>query len=128
MRSFVRQDLDVIPLGEIRDAEFALESVRPSRAGHLVLSTLHCNETTGSIQRLIDLGLHPNSIASDLQAVIAQTAISLGISNTSDRLPLGNGGVEVTRKLVLDKFGLSAYHLLVFVGLKFIAVGVLLPH
>lgn len=73
MRSFVRQDPDVILLGEIRDSDSALEAVRASQTGHLVLSTLHCNDTTGSIQRLIDLGLHPNSIASELQAVIAQT-------------------------------------------------------
>ena len=73
MRSFVRQDPDVILLGEIRDTDSALEAIRASQTGHLVLSTLHCNDTTGSIQRLIDLGLHPNSIASELQAVIAQT-------------------------------------------------------
>ena len=72
MRSFVRQDPDVIFVGEIRDAETALEAIRASQTGHLVLSTLHANDTLDAIQRLFDLGMHPNSIASELQAVIAQ--------------------------------------------------------
>ncbi|MDF1821128.1 MAG: ATPase, T2SS/T4P/T4SS family [Alcanivoracaceae bacterium] len=72
MRSFVRQDPDVILVGEIRDAETALEAARASQTGHLVLSTLHCNDAVDAIQRLYDLGLHPNSIASELRAVMAQ--------------------------------------------------------
>ncbi len=72
MRSFVRQDPDVILVGEIRDAETALEGIRASQTGHLVLSTLHCNDTTDAVQRLVDLGMHPNSIASELLSVISQ--------------------------------------------------------
>src|SRR5690606_19785774 len=72
MRAFVRQDPDVILVGEIRDGETALEAARASQTGHLVLSTLHCNDAVDAVQRLYDLGLHPNSIASELQAVIAQ--------------------------------------------------------
>jgi type IV pilus assembly protein PilB len=72
MRSFVRQDPDVILVGEIRDPETALEAVRASQTGHLVLSTLHCNDAVDAVQRLYDLGLHRNSIASELLAVIAQ--------------------------------------------------------
>ena len=72
MRAFVRQDPDVILVGEIRDGETALEAIRASQTGHLVLSTLHCNDTVDAIQRLIDLGMHPNSIASELRAVFAQ--------------------------------------------------------
>ena len=72
MRSFVRQDPDVIFVGEIRDEETALEAVRASQTGHLVLSTLHCNDSVDSLQRIYDLGIHPNSIASELLAVIAQ--------------------------------------------------------
>lgn len=72
MRSFVRQDPDVILVGEIRDSETALEAVRASQTGHLVLSTLHCNDAVDAVQRLYDLGLHRNSIASELLAVIAQ--------------------------------------------------------
>ncbi|MEW6775461.1 MAG: ATPase, T2SS/T4P/T4SS family [Bdellovibrionota bacterium] len=72
MRVFVRQDPDVILVGEIRDEETALEAIRASQTGHLVFSTLHCNDAVDAVQRLIDLGMHPNSIASELQAVIAQ--------------------------------------------------------
>ena len=72
MRSFVREDPDVILVGEIRDAETALEAIRASQTGHLVFSTLHCNDTVDAVQRLFDLGMHPNSIASELLAVIAQ--------------------------------------------------------
>lgn len=72
MRSFVRQDPDVILLGEIRDKETAIEAVRASQTGHLVLSTLHCSESTGAIQRLLDLEVGPNSMATELVAIIAQ--------------------------------------------------------
>ena len=72
VRSFVRQDPDVILVGEIRDHETAQEAIRASQTGHLVLSTLHCNDAVDALQRLYDLGIHPNSIASELLAVIAQ--------------------------------------------------------
>lgn len=72
MRSFVRQDPDVILVGEIRDGETALEAMRASQTGHLVFSTLHCNDAVDAVQRLLDLGMHPNSVASELLAVLAQ--------------------------------------------------------
>lgn len=72
MRAFVREDPDVILVGEIRDGETALEAIRASQTGHLVLSTLHCNDATDAVQRLLDLGMQPNSIASELVAVVAQ--------------------------------------------------------
>ncbi len=72
MRAFVREDPDVILVGEIRDGETALEAIRASQTGHLVLSTLHCNDSIDAVQRLIDLGMHPNSVASELVAVFAQ--------------------------------------------------------
>lgn len=72
MRSFVRQDPDVILVGEIRDHETALEAIRASQTGHVVLSTLHCNDAIDAVQRLFDLNVHPNSLASELLAVIAQ--------------------------------------------------------
>jgi len=72
MRAFVREDPDVILVGEIRDGETALEAIRASQTGHLVLSTLHCNDTIDAVQRLTDLGQNANSIASELLAVISQ--------------------------------------------------------
>lgn len=72
MRAFVREDPDVILVGEIRDHETALEAIRASQTGHLVLSTLHCNDSVDAAQRLLDLGVHENSVASELLAVFAQ--------------------------------------------------------
>ena len=72
MRSFVRQDPDVILVGEIRDQETAIEAIRASQTGHVVLSTLHCNDAVDALQRIYDLNVHPNSIASELTGVIAQ--------------------------------------------------------
>jgi len=70
MRAFVREDPDVILVGEIRDAETALEALRASQTGHLVLSTLHCNDTVDAVQRLLDLDMHRNSIGSELLAEV----------------------------------------------------------
>ena len=72
MRSFVRLDPDVILVGEIRDTETALEAIRASQTGHVVLSTLHSNDAVDALQRLYDLEVQPNSVASELKAVIAQ--------------------------------------------------------
>jgi type IV pilus assembly protein PilB len=72
MRSFVRQDPDVILVGEIRDHETSLEAIRASQTGHVVLSTLHSNDAVDAMQRLYDLGVNPNSLASELLAIIAQ--------------------------------------------------------
>lgn len=72
MRAFVREDPDVILVGEIRDHETALEALRASQTGHLVLSTLHCNDAVDAVQRLLDLGMHPNSVGSELLAIISQ--------------------------------------------------------
>jgi type IV pilus assembly protein PilB len=72
MRTLVRQDPDVIFLGEIRDPASALEAIRASQTGHLVLTTLHCNDAVDAMQRLRDLGIHPNAIAAELLAIVAQ--------------------------------------------------------
>jgi type IV pilus assembly protein PilB len=72
MRSFVRLDPDVILVGEIRDTETAIEAIRASQTGHVVLSTLHSNDAVDALQRIYDLNVHANSVASELMAVIAQ--------------------------------------------------------
>jgi type IV pilus assembly protein PilB len=72
MRSFVRLDPDVILVGEIRDTETAVEAIRASQTGHVVLSTLHSNDAVDALQRIYDLNVHANSVASELMAVIAQ--------------------------------------------------------
>jgi type IV pilus assembly protein PilB len=75
LRSFLRQDPNVIFVGEIRDRETADIAFRASLTGHLVLSTLHTNSSVASITRLLDLGLEPYLIASSLTVVVAQRLI-----------------------------------------------------
>ena len=72
LRSIVRQDPDVILVGEIRDLETAKIALQASLTGHLVLSTLHTNDSAGTIPRLVDLGVEPSSIASGLKMAVAQ--------------------------------------------------------
>ena len=72
LRSIVRQDPDVILVGEIRDLETAKIALQAALTGHLVLSTLHTNDAAGTIPRLVDLGADPSSIASGLKMAVAQ--------------------------------------------------------
>lgn len=72
LRSLVRQDPDIIMVGEIRDTETAQLAVNAALTGHLVLSTLHTNSAAGAVPRLIDMGVEPFLIASSVQIVVAQ--------------------------------------------------------
>ena len=75
LRSMVRQDPDVILVGEIRDLETAEIAIQASLTGHLVFSTLHTNDAAGAITRIIDLGIEPFLVSSSLQAILAQRLI-----------------------------------------------------
>lgn len=75
LRSFLRQDPDIILVGEIRDLETAQISVQASLTGHLVFSTLHTNDAPSSILRLIDLGLEPFLVTATLEAIVAQRLV-----------------------------------------------------
>lgn len=75
LRTFLRQDPDIIMLGEIRDKETAEMAIRASLTGHLVLSTIHTNSAIGTISRLIDMGIPPFLIAETLNISIAQRLI-----------------------------------------------------
>ena len=77
LRSILRQDPDVILVGEIRDQETAEVALQASLTGHLVLSTLHANDAAGTIPRLIDLGAKPQSIAPGLNLIMAQRLVRL---------------------------------------------------
>lgn len=72
LRHILRQDPDVIMVGEIRDQETARIAVQASLTGHLVLSTLHTNDAASAVARLLDLGVEPFLVASSLSAVLAQ--------------------------------------------------------
>ncbi|MBK8915903.1 MAG: Flp pilus assembly complex ATPase component TadA [Phycisphaerales bacterium] len=75
LRSFLRQDPDVILVGEVRDLETAQIAVQASLTGHLVFTTLHTNDAPSSIARLLDLGLEPFLVTATLEAVVAQRLI-----------------------------------------------------
>jgi general secretion pathway protein E len=75
LRSILRQDPDVIMVGEIRDAETAEIAMQASLTGHLVLSTLHTNDAASAVTRLIDMGIEPFMVASTLSAVVAQRLV-----------------------------------------------------
>lgn len=75
LRSILRQDPDIIMIGEIRDTETSQIAVRAAITGHLVLSTLHTNDTASSIIRLLDMGIEPYLVSSALVGVIAQRLV-----------------------------------------------------
>ncbi len=75
LRSIVRQDPDVILVGEIRDTETAEISIHAALTGHLVFSTLHTNDAAGAITRLIDMGVEPFLVSSSVNAILAQRLV-----------------------------------------------------
>ncbi|MEM7623090.1 MAG: GspE/PulE family protein, partial [Planctomycetota bacterium] len=75
LRSFLRQDPDVILVGEVRDLETAQIAVQASLTGHLVLSTLHTNDAPSSIIRLVDLGIEPFLLTATIEGVVAQRLV-----------------------------------------------------
>ncbi|MBC7236684.1 MAG: Flp pilus assembly complex ATPase component TadA, partial [Chloroflexi bacterium] len=75
LRAAMRLDPDIILVGEIRDQETATTAVQASLTGHLVLSSIHANDTVGAILRLIDLGVEPFLVTSSLLAVVSQRLV-----------------------------------------------------
>jgi type IV pilus assembly protein PilB len=75
LRSILRQDPDIIMVGEIRDKETVEVSVRASLTGHLVLSTIHTNDALSSVTRMLDMGVEPFLVASSLSGVVAQRLV-----------------------------------------------------
>lgn len=77
LRSFLRQDPDIIMVGEMRDLETAQISIQASLTGHLVFTTLHTNDSPGAVTRMIDMGVEPFLITSTLQAILAQRLVRM---------------------------------------------------
>ena len=75
LRSVLRQDPDIIMVGEIRDAETAMMAVQAALTGHLVFSTLHTNDAASAVTRMMDLGIEPYLLASSLVSVLAQRLV-----------------------------------------------------
>jgi len=101
LRSVLRQDPDIIMVGEIRDAETAEIAMQASLTGHLVLSTLHTNDSATAITRLIDMGIEPFMVASSLAAVLAQRLVRMICPNCREEYPAEReyAGVALPPKL-----------------------------
>jgi general secretion pathway protein E len=95
LRSILRQDPDVIMVGEIRDSETAEIAIHAALTGHLVFSTLHTNDSFGALTRLIDMGIEPFLVSSSILAVLAQRLVRLICSNC--REPYTPTAAELTR-------------------------------
>ncbi|HTL71758.1 MAG TPA: ATPase, T2SS/T4P/T4SS family [bacterium] len=81
LKSFLRQDPDIIMVGEMRDLQTAQISIQASLTGHLVLSTLHTNDSPGAVTRLVDMGVEPFLISSTLMAVLGQRLVRTSCKN-----------------------------------------------
>lgn len=88
LRAALRQDPDVIMVGEIRDEETAKIAVNSAETGHLVLSTLHTNSAAGAFPRLIDLGINPKTITSAVNIVLAQRLVRTLCKTCKKEVPL----------------------------------------
>jgi type IV pilus assembly protein PilB len=88
LRSILRQDPDVIMVGEIRDGETAGLAVQSALTGHIVFSTLHTNDAPGALPRLIDMGVEPFLLSASLQIVIAQRLVRKLCSDCKKAVPL----------------------------------------
>ena len=94
LRAILRQDPDVVMVGEIRDNETAEIAVQAALTGHLVLSTVHTNDAVGAVTRLRDMGIEPFLLASCLRAVIAQRLVRRLCAACSELVPVGSDGLE----------------------------------
>ena len=99
LRSLLRQDPDVVMLGEIRDAETARTAIQAALTGHLVLSTLHTNDAPSSITRLINIGVEPYLIASAVNGVLAQRLVRRICKNCREEYVIS----EETRAYLADQ-------------------------
>ncbi|MEK7610333.1 MAG: GspE/PulE family protein [Patescibacteria group bacterium] len=100
LRSILRQDPDIIMVGEIRDEETARLAVQASLTGHLVLATLHTNSAAGVIPRLVDMGVEPYLIAATLVLAIGQRLVPLLCADSKEAVPV-EGGVKAMVESIL---------------------------
>jgi type II secretory ATPase GspE/PulE/Tfp pilus assembly ATPase PilB-like protein len=105
LRHVLRQDPDVIMVGEIRDRETADIAIRASLTGHLVLSTLHTNDAPGAITRLIDMGIEPFLVTSAIELVVAQRLVRRLCPHCAKPAPVNPGKLRDTLAIL----GLEAF-------------------
>jgi type IV pilus assembly protein PilB len=94
LRHFLRQDPDIIMVGEVRDQETARIAIQAALTGHLVLSTLHTNDAPGAITRLLDMGIEPYLVASALEGVAAQRLVRVLCPKCKEPDPQGTAEVQ----------------------------------
>jgi len=113
LRSVLRQDPNVIMVGEIRDGETAELGIHAALTGHLVLSTLHTNDAIGAIPRLVDMGIEPFLLSSSLQAVAAQRLVRRICENCKEDFPVTEIQMERIKTLfqTIPKVEIEAYGL-----------------
>lgn len=111
LRTFLRQDPDIIMVGEIRDNETAEIAIRAALTGHLVFSTLHTNDSISAVTRLIDMGIEPYLVASSVKLVIAQRLVrklcDCKIKNTFGKTDLNTKNAY--RKNGCERCGFTGY-------------------
>ncbi|MCL5036712.1 MAG: Flp pilus assembly complex ATPase component TadA [Chloroflexi bacterium] len=102
LRSFLRQDPDIMMVGEIRDKETATIAIESALTGHLVLSTLHTNDSVASITRLEDMGIETFLIASTIRGILAQRLVRKICSDCKQEAPL-----SPEEKNIFEEYGIS---------------------
>ena len=124
MKTFLRQDPDIIMVGEIRDRETAEMAIRASLTGHLVFSTIHTNSAWGIISRLIDMGIPSYLIADTLNTAVAQRLLRLLCPSCKEKLPFSEEEYPFSfkaPKVITHKFearGCEACHYTGYTGRK----------
>lgn len=98
LRALLRQDPNIIMIGEIRDKETAEEAVHAAMTGHIVFSTLHTNTASGALPRLLDIGVEPYLIASTINAVLAQRLVRVICKDCQAPLTLDDAAIEALSK------------------------------
>jgi type IV pilus assembly protein PilB len=96
LRSFLRQDPDIIMVGEIRDFETAEIAIKSALTGHLVLSTLHTNDAPSTVNRLLNMGIEPFLVASSVNCILAQRLARRVCEECKDK------DVETVKQALLD--------------------------
>lgn len=118
LRSILRQDPNIVMVGEIRDSETAEIAVRASLTGHMVLSTIHTNSAVSTISRLIDMGIDPYLIASSLSCIVAQRLVrrvcrecgeSVAAGENDRKLLLAHGLLEADASKLADAVGVGFF-------------------
>ena len=108
LRSILRQDPDIIAVGEIRDGETADIAMRAAITGHVVLSTIHTNDAVGTIERLVDIGVEPYLVASAMRGMVSQRLLRKICPNCREAYVASDE--ELQELGIPDEKGLTLYH------------------